>query len=448
MVGTLYGQLPYSLRYGNAYTKYKSLALKSRYWTPEQHRSYQEEKIKALIDHAYQNVRFYRNKYQRAGVEPADFRGLEDIKKFPCLTREEVKSNLLEMLAHNIPSTERLYTATSGSSGVPLELYLHKGISRPKERGFLHALWNDIGYSPGITVVVFRGEVINNPQTPWYYDPIDKQLIMSSYLLSEANIKAYCNQIRKHCPCVIQGYPFMVYTLVRLMQAAGEEPFPLQGIILESENVYEAHCTVIQSFFRCQICHYYGHSEKLLFGGNCTHSEQYHMHPEYGFMEVLSEDGTEVMEGEEGEIVATGFDNLVMPLIRYRTQDFAIRGRNQCACGLQFPMLRKVMGRAEEYIYLNDSSKVPFHNALAGIHSTVWGMVEKLQCIQKQPGHLDLHLIPSSTMNPEEVMKEFKHQIEQRIPKHKITMHIKIVDYIPVTKSGKTKLFVQMVETI
>jgi phenylacetate-CoA ligase len=44
-------------------------------------------------------------------------------------------------------------------------------------------------------------------------------------------------------------------------------------------------------------------------------------HPEYGFLEVLGEDGAAVREGEEGEIVATGFDNLVMPLIRYRTTD-------------------------------------------------------------------------------------------------------------------------------
>ena len=113
------------------------------------------------------------------------------------------------------------------------------------------------------------------------------------------------------------------------------------------------------------------------------------MHPEYGFMEVLGENGTEVREGEEGEIVATGFDNFVMPLIRYRTQDFAIRSGNQCVCGLQFPMLRKVMGRAEDYIYLNDGYKVPFHNALAGIHGSVWGMV-KLQCVQRHPGQLNL----------------------------------------------------------
>jgi phenylacetate-coenzyme A ligase PaaK-like adenylate-forming protein len=89
--------------------------------------------------------------------------------------------------------------------------------------------------------------------------------------------EAYCYQIRKHCPSVIRGYPFMVYKLVRLMQASGEKSFPLKAIIFESENIYEAHCTAIKSFFGCHICHYYGHSEKSLLGENCTDIEQYCM---------------------------------------------------------------------------------------------------------------------------------------------------------------------------
>lgn len=114
-------------------------------------------------------------------------------------------------------------------------------------------------------------------------------------------------------------------------------------------------------------------------------------------------------------------------------------------CGLHFPMLRKVTGRVEEYIHLNDGSKVPFHNALAGIHGSAWGMVEKLQCVQKQQGQLDLYLIPSPNMEAEAVVKEFKAQIERRICKNKLIINAKVVNYIPTTRSGKTKLFVKMV---
>jgi hypothetical protein len=106
------------------------------------------------------------------------------------------------------------------------------------------------------------------------------------------------------------------------------------------------------------------------------------------------------------------------------------------------------MGRAEKYIYLNDGSKVPFHNALAGIHGAAWGLAEKLQCIQKEPGQLDVHLIPSSAIEPEKAMEGFKAQIGQRISKEKLTVNAKIVDHIPTTKSGKAKFFVKMMKAI
>ena len=85
VAGTLYGQLPYSLRYGNAYTKHKSLALESRYWTSEQHRPYQEEKIKALIDHAYQHVRFTGKSIRELVWNPQIFVALRISKSFHAL---------------------------------------------------------------------------------------------------------------------------------------------------------------------------------------------------------------------------------------------------------------------------------------------------------------------------------------------------------------------------
>lgn len=443
VAGSLYGQLPYGIRYGKEYEKFKEIASRTKYWTPSQHREYQVDKLKKILQYSCDHIPYYRNKYRKAGVGPADFKTLEDIKKIPCLSREEIRHNFSDLTSSDLPSGKRLYTATSGSSGVPLELFHHKGITRSKERAFLQDLWQDFGCRQSDKKVIFRGEVINNQQEPWYYDPTDRHLIMSSYLLSADSISAYCKKIRSVEPSTIRGYPFMIFRLAQLMMNKGERPFPLQTIILESENIYAAHLDFIKEFFNCTVCHYYGHTERLAFGGNCHLSEQYHLHPEYGFVEVITEDGEWAKEGEEGEIVATGFDNMVMPLIRYRTEDFAIRGGDSCECGRQFPMLKKIMGRAEDYVYLTNGKKIPFHNLLAGIHGKTWSFASKLQCRQSRPGQLDLQVVPSPGVNADEAIEVFLNEIKKRVDPNQLNIKGCVVSEIPKIKSGKTKLFIQ-----
>lgn len=443
--GSLYGSLPYRIRYGGKYEEYRILAQNAQHWTKAQHEEYQVSKLRSVIEQAYTNVPFYHKKYNAAHVNPNDFHTLDDLTKFPPITREDIKQNMHEMTAQNLPQRVRLYTATSGSSGVPLELYHYKGITRAKERAFLHNLFEDFGFRPGQKSAIFRGEVIKDSARPWYYDPIDKTLILSSYLLSEKTVSDYCQIIRNEKIQVIRGYPFMIFKLVQLMQQAGELPFQLCCIILESENVYDAHRAAIENFFNCPVCHYYGHTERLVFGGNCKLTKHYHMHPEYGFLEVVDEKNRLVAEGEEGEILSTGFDNPVMPLIRYRTGDYAIRGSNSCQCGRIFPILAKIMGRAEEYVILKDGSKTPFHNLLAGIHSKAWGMAYKLQCIQECPGRLKIRVIPSNGVNGQDAVTFFLQEIRRRISNADLDLEGFVVEDIPHTKSGKTKIFVQQI---
>lgn len=445
VAGTLYGALPYSFRYGRTYNEFKELIHRSRGWSQLEHRAYQTGKVKDLIAYAYENVPYYRSKYEQAGVGPQDFIVLEDLCKFPFIEREEIQRHREELVASSISQNQLLYTATSGSSGVPLELYHHKGITRAKERAFLQDMWEEFDCRIADKKVIFRGEVIGNQEEPWYYDPVDRHLIMSSYLLSAETLPAYCSKVREVAPAVLRGYPFTLFKLTQLMHDAGEKPFPLKTIILESENIYTAHMEYMKQFFQCSVCHYYGHTERLVFGGNCKESEAYHIHPQYGMLEVIAEDGSWAGEGEEGEIVATGFDNMVMPFIRYKTGDLAIRGGDSCTCGRQFPMLQKVMGRAEEYVLLNNGKKIPFHNLLAGIHGKSWGYASKLQCCQTVPGKMDLNIMPAPGVTPEEVTAVFLKEIELRSDQEQLKVTVNFVEDIAKTKSGKTKLFIQRI---
>ena len=53
----------------------------------------QTQRLKWTLKHAYENVPMYRRKFDAAGVHPDDFRELNDLQKFPCTTKQDLRDN-------------------------------------------------------------------------------------------------------------------------------------------------------------------------------------------------------------------------------------------------------------------------------------------------------------------------------------------------------------------
>jgi len=58
-----------------------SLLKKSQWWTSEQLIEYQNERLRKLITHAYENVPYYRHSFDEIGLQPSDIRSVGDLYK-------------------------------------------------------------------------------------------------------------------------------------------------------------------------------------------------------------------------------------------------------------------------------------------------------------------------------------------------------------------------------
>jgi phenylacetate-CoA ligase len=81
-----------------------------------------------------------------------------------------------------------------------------------------------------------------------------------------------------------------------------------------------------------------------------------HLHPELLFLEALDEQGRAVPDGEVGELTATTFGVEAMPLIRYRTGDFAAIHRAPCRCGRQTLRIGPIVGRKNQRLKLKGTT--------------------------------------------------------------------------------------------
>lgn len=79
----------------------------------------QTQRLKWTLKHAYDNVPMYRRKFDAAGVHPDDFRELNDLQKFPCTTKQDLRDNYpFDTFAVPMEQVVRIH-ASSGTTGKP-----------------------------------------------------------------------------------------------------------------------------------------------------------------------------------------------------------------------------------------------------------------------------------------------------------------------------------------
>ncbi|UCH32580.1 MAG: phenylacetate--CoA ligase family protein, partial [Candidatus Bathyarchaeota archaeon] len=91
-------------------------------WKPyEELKKLQNRKLRALLKYAYQNIRFYHEKLEKAGVKPEEIKIVEDLTKIPYTTKSEVKANFPDkMVASSVDLNKCWKPQTTGSTGRPL----------------------------------------------------------------------------------------------------------------------------------------------------------------------------------------------------------------------------------------------------------------------------------------------------------------------------------------
>ena len=427
----------------NIYRKTYALLQRSQRWSREEFAAYQMQALSRLLDHAYENVPYYRRVFDERGLVPGDITTLNDLELLPFLTRDDLQKNLADLKARNYPESAFEYVTTGGSTGIPVGFYYERGTSRAREWAFMKTQWDRVGYRFTDRCAVLRGYVVGSPKegTFWKKALFGRWLIMSSHHMTEETLPAYIDRIRKFRPRFIQGYPSTAVILARYMREHDIEPFPtVKAVLCGSENLYPWQRDLLAGAFGCRVYSWYGNSEQTVLAGECEESTRYHIFPEYGIVELIGRDGRPVEgPGAMGEVVATNLTNFVCPLIRYRTMDLAISAAGPCACGRAYPLLERVEGRVQDFIV---TSKGDLLSGIAmNIDTDAFDNVKQFQFYQEKAGEVILNVVRKRAFNDQDA--EYLYREVNRSCGDDITIVIRYVDDIPLTARGKYRYFVQ-----
>ncbi len=149
------------------------------------------------------------------------------------------------------------------------------------------------------------------------------------------------------------------------------------------------HRKELEESFGTKVFDLYGQAERVVAATECEQHAGLHINPEYGIFEILK-DGMDAAPGTMGEVIGTGLNNFVMPLIRYRTGDLATLATHPCACGREMPLLAGIQGRKGDVIRTPDGRIVPGNGLMGAFHGIA--NIKRSQVIQEKLDHVVVNL--------------------------------------------------------
>ena len=433
--------VPRPLLYGGTFRATRALLARTERMSPEDIAAWQDGQVRDLVAWAYARVPYYRKALDLARLEPDDIRGAADLVRLPFLTKEILREQHDALLATGFPASAREQVSTGGTSGEPLRFQIDRGRSA-KEWAFMTWQWGRVGYRPGMRRVVLRGTLVQEDRLHERHPLLD-ELVLSTFRLSAATLPAYLQQIERYRPDFLHAYPSSAEHLARLLRDVPPAKRPrFKALLLGSENVYPAQRTFLEEAYGCRAYAWYGHSEKCLLGGGCESSDDYHLYPEYGVLEVVDDEGTRVQPGEVGTLVGTGFMNRAMPFLRYRTDDRAMLVAEPCACGRPYPRVRAIEGRWHGERLFGDGGRV-FSMTALNTHSAVFDHVARFRIRQEVPGEATVFVVPGAGYG-EADRRAVKDEYDMRAG-GTVRFTVVEVDDLPLTGRGKFKFIEQLI---
>lgn len=315
--------------------------------------------LRRVLRRAYDKVPFYRRKFDAAGLHPEDVRSLEDYKKIPITTKQELRATSLEdRLASDAKRKHLTKYFTSGSTGQPLQLYRER-----YEDHLVHMFrWRyrqqiGVGLRDRTAPIVEHAPSRSAKGSPRLFR---RNRTMIDALAPTDEIIA---RLEERDPHVVLGYPAV---LARLGKELERHPSPRirpRVVMTGAEALTPALRRRIGQSFRAEVYDSYGAYEFNILAWECPQHGRLHVCEDNVIFELL--DGERpVAPGESGEVVATSLHSYAMPFIRYRVMDLARREADSCPCGQPFATITSIDGRAVDYFRLPGGREVhPYHVA-------------------------------------------------------------------------------------
>lgn len=390
--------------------------------------AFQEQRLRALVRLAAARSPFYREFFRQSGVDPRAIRTLADLELLPLISRRELAERPEDFRTY--PRKAMWAASSSGTSGAPISTYRTQG-SSVYELSALERQWSWFGLPADSRRVILRGSAFASDQSgnPTKLLPGARQLMVSSYHLTDQYLDEIVARIKDFEPHAIEGWPSSIALLAALLRDRGIT-LPVVAVITSSEVMNPGQIALIREVFVGPVVDHYGQTERVAMAGTCE-AGGFHVFPDYGIVELLPVEGAD----QRWEIVGTPLHNWGFPLFRYRTGDeVGPASQEPCACNRGFAQLGPIDGRVEDSFTSADGRPLPLPSSIV---DDLRGLREA-QIAQFAPGVFEVRVVPAADYDEAATTAHIRDNVERMFGEGQ-NLTIRVFDRIPRPPSGKLK---------
>ncbi len=321
----------------------------------------QNKRLVEIVDYAYRNVEFYRNKFDKIGLKPQDIKSIKDIKKIPFTCKQDLRDNYpYGMFAVPMEKIVRLH-ASSGTTGTQTVVgYTQDDID----------IWADILADTLKRYGVVKNDIVQN-STPYglFTGGIGlhygfERLGATVIPISGGNTEKQVMALKNFGVTVLSSTPSYALHLFETMNKMGikAEELKLRIGIFGAEPWSDEIRNRIEKCFKIKAYDIYGLSEVMGPGvaGECTMKNGLHINEEYFLPEIIDKNTLEeVQDGEEGELVITTLTKEALPILRYRTRDLTVMTHKRCECGCNCARIKRIRARSDDMMIIRGVNIYP-----------------------------------------------------------------------------------------
>ncbi|MEE9936809.1 MAG: phenylacetate--CoA ligase [Deltaproteobacteria bacterium] len=397
----------------------------------------QLKRLKQVAERLYHNVGFYKKSFDKAGVTPDSLKTLDDLRRFPFTTKQDLRDNYpFGLFATPMSNVVRLH-ASSGTTGASTVVgYTKRDIDT----------WAELMGRCFVAAGLTKNDIIHNAYgyglfTGGLGAHYGAEKIGASVVpMSGGNTKRQIMILQDFRPTAICCTPSYALNLAEQGRAMGVDmqSLALRVGVFGAEPWSEQMRIEIEKALNLTAMNIYGLSEIMGPGVamECAEARDgMHIFEDHFLVETIDPKTGEVLPaGSEGELVFTTLTKEAFPLIRYRTRDISRLNPAPCRCGRTHVRMGRVMGRSDDMLIIRGVNVFP--SQIEAVLVGIKGLEPHYSLVVDREGTLDtlevqVELSEKQAENFDEVkvLQKLENQLKKDMKDYLgITAKVKLVE--------------------
>ena len=349
----------------------------------------QLERLQATISRVYLNVPFYRKKFDELGIDPDGFRSLDDVRKLPFTTKNDLRDNYpYGLFAVPLREVVRIH-ASSGTTGLSTVVgYTRNDIKTWSN--LVARVMTAAGVTKDDVVQIAFGYSLFTGGFGLHYGA--ERIGASVIPISSGNTARQIKIMKDFKTTALVCTPSYALLIADTIDEAGMNvsALSLKYGLFGAEPWSEGMRQEIQQKLKIIATDNYGLSEVMGPGiaGECLERNGLHINEDHFLVEVINPDTLEpAAAGETGELVLTTLTKEAFPVIRFRTRDLTTLIPEPCPCGRKTVRMSRVMGRTDDMLIIKGVNVFP--SQIEAVLFDVEGTEPHYQIVVDRKGSLD-----------------------------------------------------------